>query len=192
MTGRQFEILPSQPPNWIVRSKSWDGLSVCAKDACEIAMASAPAEINNFFIFSLLTFQTERSSSNPVSCRPRSNSSQSPLSIHGRMNSTPPPGHERSGAGPFRPTRAPFPVLVQYRLEWLGRLPFGMLLRHRPQAVERESGLKIDRLLAPQCAVVVEGGDALLDGNEVGTALGGHARDKLDDGFLGGAVVPGR
>ena len=41
------------------------------------------------------------------------------------------------------------------------RLPFRMLRRHRLDAVEREGNLEVIRLLGPQRAVIVEGGDAL-------------------------------
>jgi len=57
-------------------------------------------------------------------------------------------------------------VLVQYRPERLGRFPFRMLGRHRLDAVEGERELEIERLFAPQRAVIVEGGDALLGGTK--------------------------
>jgi hypothetical protein len=41
-----------------------------------------------------------------------------------------------------------------------------MLRRERLDPVEREGELEVDRLLGPERAVVVEGGDALLDRNE--------------------------
>ena len=54
-------------------------------------------------------------------------------------------------------------VALEQRLEGLLCLPFGMLRRQRLDAVEREGDLEVDRLLGPQRAVVVEGGDALGD-----------------------------
>ena len=62
-------------------------------------------------------------------------------------------------------------VLVEQRLERLRRLPFRMLRRHRLDAIEGEHDLEVDRLFAPQRAVIVEGGDALLGRHEVGAAL---------------------
>src|SRR5262249_21380737 len=59
-------------------------------------------------------------------------------------------------------------------------------------AVDREGDLEIDRLLAPQRAVVVEGGDAFIDRDEIRAARRRHARDKIDDRRLRRAVVPGR
>ena len=41
-----------------------------------------------------------------------------------------------------------------------------MLRRHRLDAVEREGDLEIERLLAPQRAVIVEDGDALAGGTK--------------------------
>ena len=67
-----------------------------------------------------------------------------------------------------------------------------MLRRQRLDAVEREGELDVHRLLDPQRAVVVERGDALGLGHEVGRAFRGHRRDEIDDRGFGGAVVPGR
>ena len=67
-----------------------------------------------------------------------------------------------------------------------------MLRRERLHAVEREEQLEVHRLLAPERAVVVEGGDALGRRHEVGRAFLRHLLDKLDDGFLRRGVVPRR
>ena len=83
-------------------------------------------------------------------------------------------------------------VALEQRREWLLVLPVGMLRRQRLHAVERKSELEIHRLLGPERAVIVEGGDALVDGHEVRAALRGHLGDEIGDGFLDRAVVPGR
>ena len=83
-------------------------------------------------------------------------------------------------------------VPVEHRLERLLILPFGMVGRHGLHAIEREGQLDIHRVFHPQCAVVIEGGDALIDGDEVGPALRGNAGDELCDCGFGRAVVPGR
>jgi hypothetical protein len=66
-----------------------------------------------------------------------------------------------------------------------------MLRRQRLDAVNREGDLKIDRLLAPQRAVVVEGGDALFERNKISCALHRDSGDKIRDGFFRGPFVPG-
>jgi hypothetical protein len=65
-----------------------------------------------------------------------------------------------------------------------------MLRRHRLDAIEREGELEVDRLFGPQRPVIVEGRDTLRDGNEVGAAVGGDARDEIGDGFLYRTLVP--
>ena len=78
-------------------------------------------------------------------------------------------------------------VALEKRLERLLVLPFGMLRRQRLDAVEGERELDVDRLLAPQRAVVVEHGDALGDGHEVGAAfLASPARRSSMMAFLAG------
>ena len=69
---------------------------------------------------------------------------------------------------PFSPAAATrLHVAVEQRLERLLVLPLRMLRRQRLDAVDREGDLEVDRLLAPQRAVVVEGGDALGGRHEV-------------------------
>ena len=83
-------------------------------------------------------------------------------------------------------------VAVQHRLERLLGLPAGVLRRQRLDAVEHEGELDVHRLLDPQRAVVVEGGDALVGRHEVRSALRGDAGDESRDRRFGRAVVPGR
>ena len=81
-------------------------------------------------------------------------------------------------------------VALEQRGEWLLRFPLRMLRRERLHAVEREEQLEIHRLLAPERAVVVERGDALVRRNEIGRAFFRHLLDEGDDGFLRRGVVP--
>jgi hypothetical protein len=70
-------------------------------------------------------------------------------------------------------------------------LPFRMLRRQRLHLVDREGQLEIDRLLGPQCAVIVEGGDALGRLDVVWRPLPGDALDKAGDGLLRRTVISG-
>ena len=81
-------------------------------------------------------------------------------------------------------------VALEQRGERFFRLPFGMLRRERLHAVEREVKLNGHRLLAPERAVVVEGGDAFRHRHEIRRAGFRDLLDKSDDGLLGRAVVP--
>ena len=62
--------------------------------------------------------------------------------------------------------------------------------RHHP--VEREHDLAVDRVLDPERAVLVEGGEPVLGRHEVGAAGLGGGVDEIEDRLLGRAVVPGR
>ena len=93
--------------------------------------------------------------------------------------------------GVFAAGQRAFHVALEQRGERLFVLPLGMLRRQRLHAVEREEELEIHRLLGPQRAVVVEGGDAFGGRHEVRARLPGDFRDECDDGLLGLAVVPG-
>jgi hypothetical protein len=62
----------------------------------------------------------------------------------------------------------------------------------RLDAIEDEGELDVHRVLAPQRSVVIEGGDTLIHGHEVRSALRCNARDKIGDRSLRRAVVPGR
>ena len=84
-----------------------------------------------------------------------------------------------------------FHVALEERGERLLVLPFGMLRRERLHAIEREGELEIDRLLGPQRAVVVEHRDARGRRYEILAAFRGDARDEVQDGLFGRAVVPG-
>jgi hypothetical protein len=51
---------------------------------------------------------------------------------------------------------------------------------------------KINRLLGPQCAVIVENGDTLGRRHKIHSVLLGDARDKVRNGVLGGSsIIPG-
>jgi hypothetical protein len=62
-------------------------------------------------------------------------------------------------------------VFRQQGLERLRGLPLRMLRRQRPDAVECEGELEIERLFGPRRAVIVEGRDALGRRTEVSIAL---------------------
>jgi hypothetical protein len=83
-----------------------------------------------------------------------------------------------------------FEVAFEQRRKRLSVLPLRMLWRKGLDAIQGEEELEIERLLRPQCAVVVERGDAFGGRNEVGAALLRHLRDELDDGSLRRAVSP--
>ena len=83
-------------------------------------------------------------------------------------------------------------IAAEHGLERLLGLPFRVPRRHRPDFVEGESQLEIERLFAPQRAVIVECGDAQLGRHEIRRARCGHAGYEVGDGFLHRAVVPGR
>jgi len=58
--------------------------------------------------------------------------------------------------------------------------------------VERKSELDIDRLLAPERAIIIERRDALTRRNEFWRALLYHGGNEGDDRLLRGSGVPGR
>ena len=80
---------------------------------------------------------------------------------------------------PFAGCGQRFHVAFEHGLERLLVLPARVLRRQRLDAVEREGELDIHRLLDPQRAVIVEGGDALILGHEIRPA--GDARDEIGD-----------
>ena len=61
-------------------------------------------------------------------------------------------------------------VALEHRLERLGRLPLRVLAGERPDAVEGERELDVERLLRPERPVVVEDGEALAGGTWSGPA----------------------
>ncbi len=81
-------------------------------------------------------------------------------------------------------------VALQERRERLGRLPLGMRRPQRLHAVDDERELRVHRLLGPERAVVVEHGDALRLGHEVGArGIGRSCDERLDRGARG-ALAP--
>ena len=90
---------------------------------------------------------------------------------------------------PFSPAAATASVSpAMMRLEGLGVLPLRVLGRERPDPVQREGDLEIDRLLGPERAVVVEDSDALGRRHEVGPR---HACDEVQERPLRRPLVPG-
>ncbi len=83
-----------------------------------------------------------------------------------------------------------FHVAFEDSLERLLLLPLRMLRGHRPDPVKGEGNLEVDRLFRPERAVVVERGDAFCCRHKIRAAFARHASDEVDDGFLGGALVP--
>ena len=79
-------------------------------------------------------------------------------------------------------------VALEERGEGFLVVPFRVLRRERLDPVDGEEELEVERLLAPQRAVVVEGGDALVRRHEVGRALLRDALDEAEDRLLCDAV----
>ena len=77
-------------------------------------------------------------------------------------------GHDDFEDRVFAAGERAFHIALEQRGEWFLGFPLGMLRRECLHAVEREEQLEIHRLLAPERAVVVERGDALLRRNEIG------------------------
>jgi hypothetical protein len=65
-----------------------------------------------------------------------------------------------------------------------------MLRREGLYAVDGKEKLEVQRLLGPERAIIIEGGDSLGDGHEVRRALCGDFRDEIHDGLLCLALVP--
>ncbi len=95
------------------------------------------------------------------------------------------------GDGRFAAGERALHIALEQRREWFLRFPLGMLRRERLHAVEREEELEIQRLLAPERAVIVERRDALLRRHEIGRTFLRHLFDKRDNCFLGRGVIPG-
>ena len=70
--------------------------------------------------------------------------------------------------------------------------PFGVLALEGFDTIHGEQELKIERVLRPQGAVVVERGDPLALRYEVGAIRVGDSRDEVEDGLFGRTLVPGR
>ena len=94
---------------------------------------------------------------------------------------------------PFSPRRpaTAFMSSLENALERLLRFPLRVLRSQRLHPVERKCELKVNRLLGPERAVVVERRDSFWRGYEVSTALRRDACHEADDGLLRRSVVPG-
>ncbi|MNF69994.1 hypothetical protein D3C84_518930 [compost metagenome] len=83
-------------------------------------------------------------------------------------------------------------IVFQHGLEGLGGFPFRVLRCGALDFLEGEQQLEVHRLLAPQGAVIVEHGNAVLGFDEVLAALICHGLNEFDDAFLRRAIIPGR
>ena len=83
-----------------------------------------------------------------------------------------------------------FHVARELRFERFSRLPFRMLRQQGLQPIVGEECLHRCRHLAPECPVVIEHGDALVQRDELSPALARHAIDEVDNGLLGCTVIP--
>jgi len=68
----------------------------------------------------------------------------------------------------------------------------GLPVHPLPNTIHEKSGLKGQRILRPEGAVVVEDGDPLGRCDMIRRGRIAHPADEVDDGTLGGTVVPGR
>ena len=101
-------------------------------------------------------------------------------------------GHRHFEERVFAAGQRGFHIAFEHGSERLLRFPLRMLRRQGFDAVENEECLEIHRLLGPEAAVIVEDGDPLRRGHEVGRTLSGHAFDESDDGAALAGVVPRR
>jgi len=83
-------------------------------------------------------------------------------------------------------------VILEHGLEGLLGRPLRMLRSERLNPIDGEEKLEVKWLLGPQGAVVVEGGDPLGLGDEIGTRRVGDPADEIEDRLLSFSVVPGR
>ena len=81
-------------------------------------------------------------------------------------------------------------VARHHRLERLDLRELGLRLDERRHALEAVHHLRVHRMLDPQRAVLVEGGDALGRRHELRAALRRRRLHELDDRLLRRAVVP--
>src|SRR5262249_16849380 len=82
-------------------------------------------------------------------------------------------------------------IVFKHRFKRLAlnyRRVLGRQFRH---PIEHEKELRLKRLLAPKSAIVVKRGDALSRRHEIRFSLIGYARDKVENGGFGCAIVPG-
>ncbi len=101
-------------------------------------------------------------------------------------------GHDELDQRLFTAGQGRFEVAFENGGEGLLILPLGVLRREGLHAVQREEELEIHRLLGPERAVVVEGGDAFRGGNKFSAAFLGDFFHKGDDGFFRRGVIPRR
>ena len=81
-------------------------------------------------------------------------------------------------------------VVREHRLEGLGGFPFLMLGSQRFHSVQREYGLCVQRMLHPQRAILVEGGNPVFRGNVIRTGLVAGSLNELNNRLLGWSVIP--
>src|SRR5271170_3542033 len=67
-----------------------------------------------------------------------------------------------------------------------------MLWRHHFDALKREQKFSVERLLRPQCSIVVGYKDALFGRYELHVSGGGCVCYEVDDALLQRAIIPGR
>jgi hypothetical protein len=91
----------------------------------------------------------------------------------------------------FAQRRQRLAIILEHGLERLLLFPFRVLGGQRLDPIDGKHDLDVHRLLGPQRAIVVEGGNALVGRYEIGAALGRDARDEIGDGLFHRAVIPG-
>ncbi len=83
------------------------------------------------------------------------------------------------------------PVAGEDTIERLDVLEFRFLFYQRRHALQAIHHLRVHRVLNPERAVLVKGGNAILGCDILGIGLVvGHLLDESQDGLFGGAVVP--
>ena len=82
-------------------------------------------------------------------------------------------------------------VTFEQGSERLLTFPLRMLWRERINAGKSKIALEKHRLLGPKRAVVVNGGDALVNRHEIPRTGFRHILDKSNDGLLWRSIVPG-
>ena len=83
-----------------------------------------------------------------------------------------------------------FAIAGQHGAERLDLGQLGLRLYERRHAIEAIDKLRIDRVLDPERAVLVEGRDAVRERHEVGARGVGRRVDEFDDRVLSGPRVP--
>jgi hypothetical protein len=85
-----------------------------------------------------------------------------------------------------------FKIPREDRLEWFLFLPLRVLRSEFLNTVDAEKELKVQRLLGPECSVVIECSNTFGLGHKIGRARLCDLSYKVDDGFLRLALVPRR